>query len=183
MQAGSPCGRVPCCPPPGGFTYLGVLFLVMLMGLGLSGVLQTWTIAKQRSNERDLLWVGDQYARALKSYYVESPGSRQYPARLEELLEDNRFPTPRRHLRRLYPDPVTQSTEWGLIKTPNGRIAGIHSQSEAEPWKRSEFPLRWEDFNDKRKYSEWRFVANVGQLGELRPTAGAGQGQGAAERR
>lgn len=165
-------------PPPGrggnGFTYLGVLFLVMLMGLGLAGSLQAWSVSKQRERERDLLWIGDQYARALKAYYTQSPGPRQYPQRLDELLEDKRFPAPRRHLRRLYADPITNTSDWGLIKTPDGRISGVHSLSEAEPRKQSQFPLRWEDFNNKTKYSDWRFVANVGLLGEQRPAAGTG---------
>lgn len=157
-----------------GFTYLGVLFLVTLMGLGLAGSFQAWSTSNQRAKERELLWVGTQYARAIKSYYQESPGTRQYPLKLEELLEDKRFPTTRHHLRRLYPDPITRSTDWGLIKTADNRIAGIYSQSEAEPWKKAQFPLRWEDFTNKTKYAEWRFVADVGLLGDARQAAGVG---------
>jgi type II secretory pathway pseudopilin PulG len=166
MRAGKAARR------SGGFTYLGVLFLVMLMGLGLSGTLQAWSTANQRGKERDLLWVGEQYARAIRAYYQQSPGLRQYPQKLEDLLEDKRFPTTRHHLRRLYPDPITGSLEWGLIKTMDGRIAGVHSTSEAEPWKKDNFPLRWKDFTDKTQYAEWRFVADVGLLGEATPAAG-----------
>src|SRR5512140_2029008 len=83
----------------GGFTYLAVLFLVALMGLGLAGTSELWSIARQRAHERELLWIGNQYARALKSYYDQSPGVHQYPVRVEDLLEDNRFPMPRRLLR------------------------------------------------------------------------------------
>ena len=170
-------GRAP--PPPAcprrnqGFTYLGALFLVMLLGLMLAAAFQTWSLANQRARERELLWIGTQYARALQAYYVQSPGKRQYPLKLEELIEDKRFPAPRRHLRRLYPDPVTRSDEWGIIKTPDNRIAGIYSKSEAEPWKKARFPLRWEDFTDKKKYSEWRFVADAAVAGDARPGTGA----------
>jgi type II secretory pathway pseudopilin PulG len=167
MRAGSTARR-----RERGFTYLGALFLVMLLGLGLAGSFQVWSLSNQRAREQELLWIGTQYARALQSYYLHSPGSRQYPLRLEDLLEDKRFPTPRRHLRRLYPDPVTRGSEWGLIKTADGRIAGVHSLSEATPWKQANFPLRWADFADKTKYSEWRFVANAGLLGDIRPAAG-----------
>jgi type II secretory pathway pseudopilin PulG len=174
MKAGETTGlrERPVCHAARGFTYLGVLFLVMLMGLGLSGTLQAWSTASQRGKERDLLWVGEQYARAIRAYYQQSPGLRQYPQKLEDLLEDKRFPTIRHHLRRLYPDPVTGSIEWGLIKTVDGRIAGVHSKSEAEPWKKSNFPLRWKDFTDKTQYAQWRFVADVGLLGETAPAAG-----------
>src|SRR5215208_854940 len=83
-----------------GFTYLGALFVVMLLGLGLAGASEVWSIASQRAHERELLWVGNQYVRALKSYHQQSPGPRQFPLTLDELVEDRRFPTPRRHLRK-----------------------------------------------------------------------------------
>lgn len=156
----------------GGFTYLGALFLVMLLGLGLAGSFQVWSLSNQRAREQELLWIGTQYARALQAYYQQSPDVRQYPLRLEDLLEDKRFPVPRRHLRRLYADPITRGTDWGLVKTADGRIAGIHSRSEAPPWKQANFPLRWAEFADKTKYSDWRFIADVGLLGEIRPAAG-----------
>jgi len=185
MPAGSPVRLGP--PPFGrrarGFTYLGVLFLVALMGLGLSGVLQLWSIANQRAHERELLWVGSQYARALQSYYLQSPGTRQYPKTLDELVDDNRFPTPRHHLRKLYADPVTRSTDWGLIKSPDGRIAGVHSLSTAEPWKKAEFARPWDDFKDRGSYAEWRFVANVGLLSENKPAAGVAAPAKAAAKR
>ncbi|MBS1191797.1 MAG: hypothetical protein H6R10_3589 [Rhodocyclaceae bacterium] len=144
-----------------GFTYLGVLFLVALLGLALGAAGQAWSVASQRAREQELLWVGTQYARALQSYAQQSPGRPEYPRRLEDLLTDNRFPVPRHHLRRLYPDPITRSTDWGLVKTLDGRISGVYSRSEAAPWKRANFPLRWEAFTDSRKYSDWKFGADT----------------------
>jgi type II secretory pathway pseudopilin PulG len=155
-----------------GFTYLGVLFLVMLLGLGLAGTCEVWSIASQRARERELLWIGNQYARALKSYYQQSPGIRQYPLRLEELLEDRRFPVPRRHLRQRYADPVNRSAEWGLILNADGRIAGVHSLSDQQPMKQAGFALRWEDFTGRTRYSEWRFVADPALMGGTKPSTG-----------
>ncbi|MND21832.1 hypothetical protein D3C80_122040 [compost metagenome] len=142
-----------------GFTYLGVLFLVMLMGMGLAGAGQLWSTASQRARERDLLWVGSQYAQALRSYYRASNGVAQYPASLEELLEDNRYPQVVRHLRRLYPDPVTGSHDWGLIRSFDGRIAGVYSQSEQRPLKQARFPAEWVEFEGMGSYADWHFVA------------------------
>lgn len=160
---------------PCGFTYLTALFLVMLVGLALSGASQIWSVSDQRARERELLWVGTQYARAINAYYQQSPGLRQYPQKLEDLLEDKRFPTPRHHLRRLYADPVTRSTDWGLILTADGRIAGVHSRSEDMPWKQAEFPVRWEAFRDSQRYAEWRFVGDAGLLGSgTAPTSATG---------
>ena len=149
-----PAGRA------GGFTYLGVLFLVALMGLGLSGAGQLWSISSQRAKEKELLWVGQQYARALKAYYDRSPGAKRYPQQLDELLEDRRFPTTVRHLRQLYRDPLTNSDNWGLVKTPDGRISGVYSQAPGTPIKQANFPLAWEGFEGMQTYDNWRFVAD-----------------------
>src|SRR3978361_770517 len=91
-----------------GFTYMGVLFLLVLMGIGLAGAGQTWTLASQRSRERQLLWVGAQYARAIRAYYDVTPGGKQYPAKLEARVEDQRFAEPKHHRRQLYLDPVSR---------------------------------------------------------------------------
>jgi type II secretory pathway pseudopilin PulG len=173
--------------PPGrrqrrecGFTYLGVLFLMVLMGLGLSGTAELWSLGSQRAHERELLWVGNQYARALKSYYEQSPGIREYPLRLEDLVADNRFPAPRHHLRQLYADPVTREA-WGAILNPEGRIGGVRSRSDETPLKRDGFALRWEDFKGRAKYSEWRFVVDARLIeAKAPPGTGAGAPQSAA---
>jgi type II secretory pathway pseudopilin PulG len=165
--------------PPGsrprrqlGFTYLGVLFLLVLMGLGLSGTAELWSLASRRAHERELLWVGNQYARALKTYYEQSPGIREYPSRLQDLVMDDRFPAPRHHLRQLYVDPVTRN-EWGAILNPEGRIGGVHSLSDERPLKQDGFTLQWDDFKRRAKYSEWRFVVDA-RLVEARAPTGTG---------
>ena len=142
-----------------GFTYLGVLFLVVLMGAALAGTGQLWSTASQRAKERELLWVGGQYARALRSYYRSSGGVAQYPRRLEDLLEDKRVPMVRRHLRRLYPDPITNSLDWGLVRSVDGGITGVYSRSEREPMKTHGFAPPWTDFAGATRYSGWQFVA------------------------
>jgi type II secretory pathway pseudopilin PulG len=141
-----------------GFTYIGVLFLIALLGLGLAGTGEAWSLTRQRERERELLWAGNQYARAVKAYYEQSPGVRRYPERLEDLLEDRRFPMPRHHLRQLYPDPVTREA-WDLVLAPDGRIAGVRSRSEAAPLKQAGFPARWDGFKGMTRYSDWHFVA------------------------
>lgn len=157
-----------------GFTYLGVLFLVMLMGAALAGAGQLWSTASQRARERELLWVGTQYAQALRSYYRASVGVAQYPQRLEELLEDKRVPNVRRHLRRLYPDPITNSLDWGLVRSFDGRITGVYSRSERAPLKVAGFPPQWTDFAGTASYSGWRFVAESAFL-ETPQSGGGGE--------
>lgn len=142
-----------------GFTFLGVLFLVAVMGASLAGVGQLWSVSSQRAKERELLWVGTQYARALRSYHRSSPGTVAYPQHLEELLEDRRFVVPKRHLRRLYPDPMTGSSDWGLVMSFGEGIAGVYSRSDRTTMKRSNFPPQWQGFEGLRSVSDWQFVA------------------------
>lgn len=142
-----------------GFTYIGALVLVVLMTLALVGTMQLWSTASLRARERELLWVGSQYARALRLYYENSPDVKRFPQRLEDLLTDQRSPTPRHYLRRLYADPITRSTDWGLIRGADGGIVGVYSQSRDAPLKRGRFPPEWSDFDGMESYADWQFVA------------------------
>lgn len=151
--------------PQCGFSYFGVLFLVALMGAVLAAAGQLWSTAAQRERERELLWVGSQYAQALRSYYRSSPGQALYPEQLEDLLEDRRFPQVQRHLRKRYADPLSGSPEWGLIRSIDGRIAGVYSLAQGTPFKRERFPEQWSDFAGTAQYSDWRFVAERAFLG------------------
>lgn len=170
-----------------GFTYLGVMFLIVLMGIGLAGAGQFWSLTSQREKEQRLLWVGSQYVRALKAYNARSPGRKTWPVTLEELLEDKRFPTPVRHLRRLYPDPLAPELEWQLIRNSEGRIVGLHSQVPGVPLKQANFPLAWEDFAGMQSYADWRFVADAALRGPraesaaLAASPAAGQVPGQAQ--
>ena len=140
-----------------GFTYIGVLIFVAIAGVALAGTGELWSTAAKRENEAQLLFVGGEFRRAIGSYYESSPGQKQFPERLEDLLEDRRFPVVRRHLRRLYPDPITGAPKWGLIKHGE-RIIGIHSLSEDKPLKQANFRPEDEVFAGIGAYSGWRFV-------------------------
>jgi type II secretory pathway pseudopilin PulG len=142
-----------------GFTYLAALLAVTLVGFAAAAAGSTWSALAPREREIHLLWVGTQYAQALRSYYRRSPGRAQYPLSLEDLLDDRRLPVPQRHLRRLYPDPLTGG-EWGLIRTPDGRIAGVFSLAQGEPRRQANFPPAWQEFERQKSYAGWRFVAD-----------------------
>ncbi|WP_018989402.1 hypothetical protein [Aromatoleum toluclasticum] len=143
-----------------GFTFIGVLVLVVLMTLALVGTAQLWSTASLRARERELLWVGSQYARALRLYYENSPEVKRFPQRLDDLLTDQRSPTSRHYLRRLYADPILRSTDWGLIRGADGGIIGVFSQSRDAPLKRGRFPPEWAEFEGMESYADWQFVAD-----------------------
>jgi len=142
-----------------GFSYIGVLILVAMMGIALAAAGEIWHTASKREKEQELLFVGDQYRRALAQFAAQTPGNaRRSPLSLEELLQDSRYPGIRRYLRRIYVDPITGKAEWGLITGPGGEIFGVHSLSEEEPVKKAHFRLADKVFEGKRKYSDWVFV-------------------------
>lgn len=97
-----------------GFVYLWALFAVVLAGIVMAGAGQVWQAKAQREKEAELLHVGEQFRKAIMSYY--NAGTKQFPESLEELLEDKRTVTVKRHLRKIYTDPLTNTTEWGIIE-------------------------------------------------------------------
>lgn len=141
-----------------GFTYLGLLLLIAIGGIGLAVVGQVWHTDAQREREKELLFIGEQYAKAIDSYFESTPsGPRQYPASLQDLLRDIRFPAIKRHLRKLYRDPITGSEEWGLV-LEQGRIVGIYSTSYARPIKQDGFTDNFATFSKAESYRGWQFM-------------------------
>jgi type II secretory pathway pseudopilin PulG len=140
---------------------LALLLTLALGGIALMATVDVWSLARQRLQEEELLFVGDQYRRAIQRYYFSAPQGtgRALPASLEDLLEDNRFPVPVRHLRRLYPDPITGSTEWGVLRLGE-RVAGVYSLSETAPVKRAGFAPGYEQFGDQAAYRDWVFAVS-----------------------
>jgi hypothetical protein len=120
-----------------------------------------------REKEADLLHIGNEYRKAIERYYVSGP--KQYPKSLADLLKDPRQPGTVRHLRRLYPDPITGKDEWGLVKSNDGGIAGVYSTSEAAPLKTGGFAVRDASFEGKMKYGEWQFVYAPAQAAGQKP--------------
>ena len=139
---------------PKGFTLIGMLVVVAVMGAGLAAFGQVASHAAQREKEAELLFRGDQYRQAIASYYAKG---KTYPAALGDLVQDKRFPMPVRHLRRLYPDPIT-GQEWGLVDAPGGGVMGVYSKSPAAPVKTGGFSPANQHFADAPRYMDWQFV-------------------------
>jgi type II secretory pathway pseudopilin PulG len=141
-----------------GFTLAGALILIAVLGAGMAAYGEIASHAAQREKEQELLFVGNQFRQAIRTYYEQTPGAvRRFPQTLEELLQDKRHPMPQRHLRRLYADPITGKPQWGLIAAPEGGIMGVHSLSEARPIKTAGFAGRDRALADTGRYSDWYF--------------------------
>lgn len=141
-----------------GFILFGLLIVLALGGWALAAYTQSAHAARQRDAELDLLWIGQQYRAAIESYYRATPGPiKQLPIRLDDLLQDPRFPAPVRHLRRIYRDPLAPDTPWGIIRL-NGQIVGVYSQAPGEPFRRADFDPGLESFAGALSYADWRFI-------------------------
>lgn len=121
--------------PPRGFTYLGVLFLVAFLAVGLAALGQQWTTVAQRERERELVYRGNAIGRAIQAYIDLTPaGAARWPRQLLDLAEDRRGPLVRHHLREVYVDPFTGKADWELvpsIQQPDG-FQAVRSRSDHE---------------------------------------------------
>lgn len=146
-----------------GFSYIGLLILVAMMGVALAATGDLWQTTRQREREDELLYVGHQFRQAIQRFYQQTPGRvKRYPMSLDELLLDPRFLDKRRYLRKVYIDPMTGSADWGLVKGPNGELYGVYSKSEEVPIKKANFKLADAAFEGRSKYSEWQFTYLLG---------------------
>ncbi len=162
-----------------GYTYIGLLLLVALMGVSLSVVGQVWHTKQKRDREDELLFIGNEFRRAIGYYYVSTPGgAARFPRSLEDLLKDPRVPGVRRYLRRIYRDPMTGKKEWGLVKMGEF-ITGVHSLSEEAPLKKRGFRPADRRFEDKDRYADWIFFSQFDRRQAVKAAGGAGAPSGA----
>jgi type II secretory pathway pseudopilin PulG len=144
-----------------GFTFIGLLIIIAISGIALAGVGIVWHQNQQREREKELLYIGQQYSKAITSYYSGDTNNKQYPKSLEDLVKDKRATsTMPHHIRKLYADPMTHGKPWGLIKQQDS-IIGIYSTSREEPIKKTQFPKSLESFAKANTYSDWKFMSEV----------------------
>lgn len=152
-----------------GFTYLTLLLGMAIAATALAGAGTVWHTEVRRAKEAQLLFIGEEFKRAIASYYHATPGAaKQLPRKLEDLLRDARYPATRRHLRKIYVDPMTGKAEWGLVLLPEG-IHGVHSLSTLMPFKGSDAIAAGRGAaggaqgsqQSSKRYVDWLFVADL----------------------
>jgi type II secretory pathway pseudopilin PulG len=141
-----------------GFTYIALLVLLTIMGIGLAATGIVFHHQTQREKEKQLMFVGEQIRHAIGRYYENSPGGgKRFPPTLENMLRDDRYPGMHRYLRQVYRDPMTNATDWVLLRAPDGGIMGVHSALAQKPIKQDGFPSGYEHFAAKESYEDWIF--------------------------
>lgn len=146
------------------------------MSILMAVIAKSWTYQVKRSNEEQLIYIGEHYARAIRNFHIQH---KRYPFKLKELIE-----TQPRYLRKLYKDPITNSDDWGIIRLSDvlsgrlqkgkgnlknnpsikksisfssqqlssGQIVGIFSKSKETPFK---------NYQKGERYDEWKFLGIV----------------------
>jgi len=140
----------------GGFSYIGILIAVAILGVSLAATGEIWHTTEQRNREHQLLYVGDLFRQAIGRY--ANSGNHQYPSNLTDLLRDPRQPGIVRYLRKIYYDPITGTQDWGLVKNDNNQIIGVYSRSTQRPIKQTNFDEVDQDFESKEAYTDWTFT-------------------------
>lgn len=134
-----------------------MLIVVAGMGAALAVTGTVWREANRRALERELIFVGLEYRRAIGRYVAASPTG-SYPPSVEALLRDNRMAEVRRHLRQPYRDPLTASKTWGVILAPGGGIMGVFSLAKGRPIKQANFPAELGWPGGRPTYADWQFM-------------------------
>ncbi|WP_431819968.1 type II secretion system protein [Burkholderia sp. F1] len=154
MSAAGRAARRPRAARQRGLVLLALLLALMLMSIALAGALDVWALQRRREEEKQLLFAGDQYRKAIVRYYRLA---RAYPASVDDLVDDTRFPKPLHHLRRAYPDPLTGRTDWMFLWRAD-RFYGIYSSVDQATVKRTGFPRQYADFDGEETYAKWKFL-------------------------
>ena len=118
-----------------GYALVVLLMIATIMLVALTAALPSIYQEGQREREEELIFRGNEYARAIALFYRQF---HRYPVSVKDLLSTSGF----RFLRRPYPDPMTRQGKWRFIhagangaildsKTfgPSGQSGGQQNQS------------------------------------------------------
>ena len=172
-----------------GFTYMAVLMVVVIMGIMLGMIGQSWKTAKQRELEDEALFRADQvmeliYQRLLCKnanlsqntvnqflWTVDSPRGTILDDLIAGKEERCMNGTTRQFRLRASAalDPFSNK-QWHIIK-PVGdetHFLGVASESSEEPFRKSlQSIYNTKQLDEKKKYSDWLFTWDVKQMQNL----------------
>ena len=139
-----------------------VLGMLAVMSVAAVHVIESRALIEKQAKEVELLFTGDQFRRAIENYARTTPvGTPRYPASFDDLLQDPRQPVLKRHLRRVFHDPLTGTADWGIVALQDGRIRGVYSKSTQVPLKIASFADDYTEFSGAESYQDWKFVSKL----------------------
>lgn len=99
-----------------GYILLIMMMLATLLLISLAAAVPSIYVEGQREKEKELIFRGEQYARAIELFHMQF---NRYPTSVKELLHTNNMS----FLRRAYRDPMAKNGKWRFIHaTANGII-------------------------------------------------------------
>lgn len=139
-----------------GFSYVLLMFAIVLIGLGMTVAARQWKVMVQRELEADLLSKGIEIQSALALYSATMKAGRVVPGEIypQSLADLTRLPKP--FLRKVYVEPVGHG-EWELVRAPTGGIMGVRSKSRNRPIRQHDFPPAVRHFEGRTSYYDWVF--------------------------
>lgn len=143
-----------------GSVFMGMLVTVAVVAVMLMETGALWSSVLQRERELELLTRGNEIRRAIGLYYA---AGNTFPKSLEDLVLDRRQPTIKRYLRRVYADPLTGTTDWGVVAGPGETIMGVFSKAKGTPFKQGNFAVINQGFTGQGSYQGWVFLFGPGQ--------------------
>lgn len=106
----------------GGYALLVIMLMATLLLISLSAALPNIYVAGQREREEELIFRGNEYARAIGLFRRQFG---RFPTSVEELIETNGM----RFLRRAYVDPMSPKGRWRFIHAgANGALLDSRTQ-------------------------------------------------------
>ena len=162
----------------GGFVMGALLASIFIMSLLLAMALPVWHHAARRERESELIFRGEQYARAIALWQRQRPGST--PQDIDILIEE-------RFLRKRYRDPMTKDGEFQILLQSDlatisaGQMADSENGSERFSEQTTQIPRNAADhpggvaggivgvvstsdgvstasYNGRNRYNEWVFI-------------------------
>ncbi len=102
-----------------GYALLILLFMVALLSFAAAVAVPRVLVQGQREKEEEMVFRGEQYARAIGLYYKRYG---RFPQKMEELVEPKNNI---RFLRQLYKNPMRRDGQWRILRVaPDGTILG-----------------------------------------------------------
>ncbi len=168
-----------------GYILTATIVMVVILSISMAMIAEKWTYVMKREKENELLFRGEQYAQAIRRFYLIH---KRYPFKLEELIES--YP---RCIRKLYKEPFSKNGEWGIIylsdlasgkvfKKPQNNKGGSVGNSSPKPIPVGQIYNKtaqsiitgqivgvysrckdrpYKDFMKGETYSDWKFIAPV----------------------
>lgn len=110
-------------PPAKGYALLVLMIMVTVMLVSLTAALPNIYQEGQREHEKEAIFRGEQYARAI---YLFHRALGRYPTSVKELLNTNGV----HYLRKAYPDPLSPNGKWRFV---HANPAGVLIDSWNQP--------------------------------------------------